>query len=101
MALVRNSQQYVTGDVRLKLGRGNCTVVGRRSPYSLYQHALATYDRGDAFDHQAALGFIKLWGLPLQIQAHAQLLEAGNGNAITPPPIFGALDTPATSKSQS
>jgi argininosuccinate synthase len=75
MAFMQSSQQFVTGDVRLKLFRGTCSVVGRRSPYSLYQHALATYDRGDAFDHDSATGFIKLWGLPLQTQARTQLLQ--------------------------
>ncbi len=90
MAFMRSSQQFVTGDVRLKLFRGTCTVVGRRSPYSLYQQALATYDHGDAFDHESAIGFIKLWGLPLQTQARAQLLqlaptsEGHEGKAVAP-----------------
>ncbi|MCD6506665.1 argininosuccinate synthase [Candidatus Poribacteria bacterium] len=58
-----------TGTVRLKLYKGNCILVGRRSPNSLYDYSLATYDRGDMFDHKAANGFIKLWGLPLKIKA--------------------------------
>lgn len=58
-----------TGTVRLKLYKGNCILVGRRSPKSLYDYSLATYDRGDMFDHKAANGFIKLWGLPLKIKA--------------------------------
>lgn len=58
-----------TGTVRVKLYKGSCAVVGRRSPYSLYDYSLATYERGDMFDHRAAEGFIKLWGLPLKIKA--------------------------------
>jgi argininosuccinate synthase len=95
MAFVRNTQQYVSGDVRVKLVRGTCAIVGRRSPYSLYQHALATYDHGDAFDHSSAVGFIKLWGLPLQTQAHAQLLQGGSDATLPAQPIFGALDAHA------
>jgi argininosuccinate synthase len=92
MAFTHSTQQYVSGDVRLKLFRGQCIVVGRRSPYSLYQHDLATYDRGDTFDHDSALGFIKLWGLPLQTQAKIQLLSPREGVAVTAQPIFGALN---------
>ncbi len=71
-AFVDNTQGRVTGSVRLKLYKGSCHVVGRRSPYSLYDHALATYDEGDAFDHTAAEGFIKIWGLETVLQARAQ-----------------------------
>ncbi len=77
LAFMRSSQQYVSGDVRLKLFRGTCSVVGRRSPNSLYQHNLATYEQGDTFDHNSALGFIALWGLPVKTQAQAQLLKDG------------------------
>ncbi|HEX9037991.1 MAG TPA: argininosuccinate synthase [Ktedonobacterales bacterium] len=77
MAFIASTQRFVSGDVRVKLHRGQITVVGRRSPHSLYQHALATYDRGDQFDHNAALGFIKLWGLPVKTQAQTQLLLGG------------------------
>ena len=83
MAFVRSSQRFVTGEVRLKLFRGTCSVVGRRSPHSLYSHALATYERGDTFDHSSALGFIALWGLPVKMQAQTQLL-AGTGNGTAP-----------------
>lgn len=58
-------QKNVTGTVRLKFHKGNLTVTGRRSPVSLYDHGLATYDKGDMFDHDAAKGFIELFGLPL------------------------------------
>jgi argininosuccinate synthase len=62
--------------VRVKLSNGHCIVVGRKSDHSLYNHSLATYDSGDQFDHNAALGFIKLWGLPLTTQAQVQLLPS-------------------------
>ena len=71
---VQSTQRFVSGVVRVKLTNGQCTVVGRKSEHSLYNHSLATYDTGDQFDHNAALGFIKLWGLPLTTQAQAQLL---------------------------
>ena len=75
-AYVQSTQRFVSGEVRVKLSNGNCTVVGRKSEHSLYNHSLATYDTGDQFDHNAALGFIKLWGLPLTTQAQAQLLPS-------------------------
>ncbi len=73
---VQSTQRFVSGVVRMKLSRGTCAVVGRKSVHSLYDHGLATYDSGDQFDHNAALGFIKLWGLPLTTQAQAQLLPS-------------------------
>src|SRR5436190_12500140 len=75
-AYVHSTQRFVSGVVRVKLSPGNCAVVGRKSEHSLYSHSLATYDRADQFDHNAALGFIKLWGLPLTTQAQAQLLPS-------------------------
>ncbi len=68
-AFVANVQERVTGVVRLKFFKGDCRVVGRKSPYALYDHALATYDAGDAFDHTAAEGFVKIWGLPVETAA--------------------------------
>ena len=68
-AFVQNVQQRVTGTVRLKLFKGGCRVVGRKSPFALYEHGLATYDEGDRFDHSAAEGFIKIWGLPVETAA--------------------------------
>ena len=82
MAFVRSTQRFVSGEVRVKLHRGTCRVVGRRSAYSLYSHALATYERGDTFNHASALGFIELWGLPLKTQARVQLL-AGQAGAVS------------------
>jgi argininosuccinate synthase len=81
-AYIESTQRFVTGTVRLKLFKGNCTVVGRKSPYSLYSYALATYDRGDVFDQSASPGFIHIWGLPVrtqaQIQGQAEIGEANN-----------------------
>ena len=71
-AYVESSQRFVTGTVRLKLFKGSCQVAGRKSPYSLYRHELATYDKGDVFDQSAAVGFIHLWGLPARTQARMQ-----------------------------
>ena len=75
-AYVQSTQRFVSGTVRIKLSRGRCQIVGRKSDSSLYSHGLATYDSGDQFDHNAALGFIKLWTLPLSTQAQAQLLPS-------------------------
>jgi argininosuccinate synthase len=72
-AYVASTQRYVTGTIRVKLFKGNCQVVGRKSPYSLYDYSLATYDKGDVFDHSASPGFIHIWGLPVRTQAKAQL----------------------------
>ncbi|MGH2812436.1 MAG: argininosuccinate synthase, partial [Actinomycetota bacterium] len=60
---------HVTGTVRLRLDPGSVRAVGRSSPGSLYEVSLATYDRGDAFDHSSAAGFVKLWGLSLKTWA--------------------------------
>ena len=86
---VHSTQRFVSGTVRVKLAHGHCAIVGRKSEHSLYSHSLATYDSGDQFDHNAALGFIKLWSLPLTTQAQAQLLPSigVEGNLLS-------LDTP-------
>jgi argininosuccinate synthase len=68
-AFVDKVQERVTGIVRLKLFRGDCRVVGRKSPFGLYEHTLATYDAGDTFDQSAAEGFIKIFGLPVETTA--------------------------------
>ncbi len=87
-AYVHNTQRFVSGVVRMKLTHGHCIVVGRKSEHSLYNHSLATYDSSDQFDHNAALGFIKLWGLPLTTQAQAQLLpEIGIENNLLTGPV--------------
>ncbi|HEY5530253.1 MAG TPA: argininosuccinate synthase [Thermoleophilia bacterium] len=66
-AFVDESQKYVTGEVRLKFYKGSCSVLGRRSPNSLYVGKLATYGSGDTFSHESAKGFIQLWGLPVEV----------------------------------
>jgi argininosuccinate synthase len=71
-AYVKSTQRFVSGAIRLKLFKGNSVVVGRRSPYSLYNYNLATYDKGDQFDQSASPGFIQIWGLPVKNQAQAQ-----------------------------
>ena len=66
---VMSSQRVVSGEVRIRLDHGSANVVGRRSPLSLYDKDLATYDEGDAFDHASAVGFIEIFGLPLRVEA--------------------------------
>jgi len=75
-AFIEKTQELVTGKVKLKLFKGSAVVVGRDSPYSLYNTSLSTYAKGDEFDHSAAKGFIYVWGLPLKV---ASLVKA-NGN---------------------
>ncbi|HUG29497.1 MAG TPA: argininosuccinate synthase [Candidatus Limnocylindria bacterium] len=87
---VAAAQRLVSGDVRIRLDRGNAVIVGRRSPNSLYDRALATYDVGDAFDHQGAVGFISIFGLPLRT-------EARRAAGVTPPePILPTLEVEIT-----
>jgi argininosuccinate synthase len=76
-AYIQSTQRHVSGEVRVKLHKGAATVVGRKSPRSLYDFSLATYDKADEFDRTAAVGFINIWGLPSRVQAKAQLLEEG------------------------
>ncbi|MBX3031842.1 MAG: argininosuccinate synthase [Chloroflexi bacterium] len=66
---VASAQRVVNGEVRLRLDHGTVSIVGRRSDDSLYDRALATYDADDAFDHAAAVGFIRIFGLPLRTEA--------------------------------
>lgn len=75
-AFIDETQKTVTGTIRVKLHKGNHTVVGRKSPYSLYNEELATYTKGDAFDHNAAVGFIKLWGLPTKVYSEVNKKES-------------------------
>jgi argininosuccinate synthase len=63
-AFIAESQQHVTGEVRLVLHGGRAVVTGRRSDASLYDFGMATYDTGDTFDQSLAKGFVQLWGLP-------------------------------------
>jgi argininosuccinate synthase len=66
---VASSQRVVSGEVRMRLDHGSAVVAGRRSPLSLYDKDLATYDEGDAFDHASAVGFIEIFGLPLRVES--------------------------------
>ncbi|USS87434.1 argininosuccinate synthase [Fructilactobacillus hinvesii] len=77
-AFITTSQQVVTGDVRLSLCKGNVTILGRKSNWSLYDKDLATYTAADSFDQEAAKGFIKLWGLPTQVAAQVKQKEEGH-----------------------
>ena len=74
-AFIDSTQEYVTGTVRVKLFKGNATVVGRKSPYSLYDTGLSTYAEGDVFDHNSATGFIYVWGLPGRTAAKAHAVK--------------------------
>jgi argininosuccinate synthase len=66
---VVSSQRVVSGEARVRLDHGNAVVAGRRSPLSLYDKSLATYEAEDAFDHASAVGFIEIFGLPLRVEA--------------------------------
>lgn len=79
-AFVNKVQERVTGRIRVKLFKGNCSVVGRQSLFALYNQQLATYDEGDLFDHSAAEGFIKIWGLPLETAARLATLTKNEGD---------------------
>ena len=83
-AFVAKVQERVNGVTRLKLYRGDCRVVGRKSPNALYETSLATYDEGDQFDHSAAEGFIKIWGLPLETTARQSRRRAEANQATAP-----------------
>lgn len=75
IAFLKQSQEVVNGVLRVKLFKGNAIVEGRKSANSLYNENLATYTSADTFDQDAAIGFIKLWGLPTKVNAEVQ---AGN-----------------------
>ena len=68
-AFVESTQQYVTGEVKFKLYKGNIIKAGTTSPYSLYSESLASFTTGDLYDHHDADGFITLFGLPLKVRA--------------------------------
>lgn len=74
-AFVSSTQEYVTGEVKLKLYKGNIIKAGTTSPYSLYSESLASFTTGDLYDHHDADGFITLFGLPLKVRA-MKLAEA-------------------------
>ena len=76
-AFIESTQQYVTGEVKFKLYKGNITKAGTTSPYSLYSESLASFTTGDLYDHHDADGFITLFGLPLKVRA-MKLAEVKN-----------------------
>ncbi len=67
-AFIQDTQENVTGEIELKLYKGNINVVSRRSPYSLYHPDLATFEEDDLYNQADAEGFINLFGLPLQVE---------------------------------
>jgi len=78
-AFVTETQQNVTGTVRVKLFKGSTIIAGRKSIYSLYNEKLATYTDADTFDHKASEGFIKIYGLPLK--TYHQVTNRTKGNS--------------------
>jgi argininosuccinate synthase len=78
-AFVRVTQQTMTGQVRLKLYKGNVILVGRHSPYSLYREDFATFGEDDVYNQADAEGFIKLFGLPMKVSAMIDLEGARRG----------------------
>jgi argininosuccinate synthase len=76
-AFVNATQETVTGDVRIKLYKGNCIVIGRRSPHSLYREDYVTFGEDSVYDQQDAIGFINLFGLPLKVRS--LILGTGQG----------------------
>ncbi len=78
-AFVESTQEYVTGEVKLKLYKGNIIKAGTVSPYSLYNESLASFTTGDLYDHHDADGFITLFGLPLKVRA-MKMAEAAKEN---------------------
>ena len=78
-AFVESTQEYVSGEVKLKLYKGNIIKAGTVSPYSLYNESLASFTTGDLYDHHDADGFITLFGLPLKVRA-MKMAEAAKEN---------------------
>lgn len=72
IAYLKSTQQLVNGTAKVKLYKGSATVVARKSDNSLYDESLATYTSADTFDQDAAIGFVKLWGLPSKVHAEVQ-----------------------------
>jgi argininosuccinate synthase len=77
-AFVQETQKRVTGTVRVKLYKGSCNIVGRKSPYSLYREEFATFGQEEVYDQKDAEGFINLYGLPLKVQALLELERSRN-----------------------
>ena len=79
-AFVNSTMKYVSGEVRIRLFKGNAVVNGLKSQYSLYDYDLATYSAKDKFEHKSAVGFIDIYSLPNQIQRHKQPPEENDFN---------------------
>jgi len=92
---IASSQRVVSGEVRMRLDHGSAIVAGRRSPLSLYDKSLATYDEGDAFDHKSAVGFIEIFGLPLRVEAarHGAVGRHHGAAWAWTPPLLETLPT--------
>jgi argininosuccinate synthase len=82
-AFVASTQANVSGTVRVRLHKGSAVVEGRASAQALYRKDLATYDKGDAYDHTAAVGFIGIWGLPTKISAALAASAAPQSGKLT------------------
>ena len=74
-AFVDSTQQTVTGDVKLKLYKGNIMDAGVTSPYSLYDEEIATFDEDEVYDQNDSAGFINLFGLPIKVRAKKGLIK--------------------------
>jgi argininosuccinate synthase len=90
------TQETVTGSVRLRLFKGACVVVGRRADRSLYSYDLATFGRGEGYDHKDASGFIRLFGLPTKVFAG---VNPDLSRDDTPLPVEVPATTPPGSRS--
>ena len=82
-AFFKSTQKVVTGEITLKLYKGNLMIAGRQSPYSLYREEFATFGHSAVYDHTDAAGFIRLFGLPSKVQA----MMKGMGEGIPPVPV--------------
>jgi len=91
-AFIAETQKHVSGTVKLKLYKGHAHVIGRESANSLYDFDLATYNKEDAFDHEAALGFIKLWGLPTKVHASVNKTHEQKDSSIDDDLILGVKE---------
>jgi argininosuccinate synthase len=83
-AFVSKTQERVTGTARVKLYKGSCTVVGRKSPFSLYREDFATFGKDDVYDQSDAAGFINLFGLPLKVKALIDIENSATGELQAP-----------------
>ena len=83
-AFIEHTQEKVTGSVRLKLYKGNCMVLGRKSPYSLYREDYATFGEDDVYNQKDAEGFINLYGLPVKVKAMIEIDGTGKSSYSRP-----------------